>query len=138
MNAYYGIALSHFKSGDPLSALPALSTAISQLDEAMLLEMEECRRQNIDFKKKKWYAFFYFRYLRALCHRVLKNYEESERDYVNIIEAFKEQEGQQICRNIFAMIIIPFEENRRRILRLVDQFQGILDKYEVERDRRIL
>lgn len=36
------------------------------------------------------------------------------------------------------MVIIPFEENRRRILRLVDQFQSILDKYEVERDRRIL
>ena len=74
------------------------------------------------FRKKKWYDYFYFRYLRALSHRVLGNYRDSERDYTDIVESFKEQEGLQICRNIFSMVIIPFEDNRRRILRLVDQF----------------
>lgn len=97
-----------------------------------------CLRNKDNVKKKKWFDYFYFRYLRSLCHRVLGNYQDSERDYTDIVEAFKEQEGRLICRNIFSMVIIPYEDNRRKILRLVDQFQQILEKYEVERDRIIL
>jgi len=138
LNAYYGIALSNFKSGNPGRAVPALDEAIKQLDDRRKASMEEQRQKSLPFKKKPWYAFYYFRYLRALCHRVLGNFSGSERDYTGITDAFRVQEGKQICRNIFAMIIIPFEENRSRILQLVDSFHATVDDYEVDRDRRVL
>lgn len=119
-DAYYGMALSYFKSGNAGSAVFPLDMAVKLLAEEIEQDRQSCIRNHGNFMKKKWFDYFYFRYLRALSHRVLGNHLESERDYAYIVEAFKEQEGRQICRNIFSMVIIPFEDNRRIILRLVD------------------
>ncbi len=66
-------------------------------------------------------------YLRALCHKYLKNYRLSEADYFKMLRAFNKEEGNKIAKYIFGMILMPLETNRKKIMEYVEGFQGILE-----------
>jgi hypothetical protein len=55
-----------------------------------------------------------------MCHRVVGDFEKSKQDYVDIIQAFRINEGKLISKNIFGMIMMPMEKNRKKLLNLVD------------------
>jgi hypothetical protein len=50
--------------------------------------------ENIDITKRAHYDKYYFRYLRALCYRVMMKFKESEKDYCDIIKIFELEEGK--------------------------------------------
>lgn len=75
LDTYYSLALAYFKSGKPQEAVYVLDKAILMLD-------------NIEITQRAHYDKYYFRYLRALCHRALMKFKESEQDYGDIIKIF--------------------------------------------------
>lgn len=82
---------------------------------------------------------FRFRYLRSVCYRVIGDFENSKKDYIDIIKAFEITEGKIISKNIFGMIMMPLEKNRKKLLKLVDQFKEIIDRYQdPEIDHKIM
>ena len=74
-----------------------------------------------------------------MCHRVSGDFEKSKQDYVDIITAFRINEGKLISKNIFGMIMMPMEKNRKKLLNLVDQFKDIIDRFsDPDVDRKIM
>ena len=71
------------------------------------------------------YQFFY---LRALCHKVLKNFDKSDEDYAKIRRAFAITKGKEISMNIFGMLMGPFERNRKKLLMYVNTFESIIER----------
>ena len=47
-------------------------------------------------------------------------------------------EGKKICKNIFIMIQMPLEKDRKRLMQNVEQFASILNRYEERKDRKVL
>lgn len=153
-DSIYGIALSQFKLGCPEKAIGPLNKAIEQLARMNSLNASEEKAkaekehedkleageesEYVKNMRKNFDKYHYFWYLRALCYRMLGNFEDAKRDYRNIMSAFQNQEGRRIASRIIAMIIMPLELNRKKVLRLVEQFHGIIDKYEIDRDRKLL
>jgi hypothetical protein len=80
----------------------------------------------------------YFRYLRALCHKALGNYKESQRDYEALIKVFQMNEGKHFSKQIFSMVMIPLQVNRKTQLKYVETFEQILDRYEDNVNRKVL
>jgi tetratricopeptide (TPR) repeat protein len=106
-DAYHGYALCQFKSGHPDKSLAFLDKVIKMLDDKEL-------------KNRSDYGLFYFRYLRSLCYRAMSRFPESERDYHDLVKIFDIQEGNRISKKIMAMIIMPLEKERKKILLFVD------------------
>ena len=125
LDSYYGAALCFLKNGEPLPAIEKLSQAIILLGGR-------------DIRERKMMHKYYFRYLRAICYRVSGEYKKAEADYVAVKKHFDIQEGTQYCHKIFAMIIMPNERDRRQLQKFVEQFQDVIDMYEVPKDRRIV
>jgi hypothetical protein len=74
-----------------------------------------------------------------VCYRVIGDFENSKKDYIDIIKAFEITEGKIISKNIFGMIMMPLEKNRKKLLKLVDQFKEIIDRYQdPEIDHKIM
>lgn len=97
-------------------------------DAEKKLRMRIIQRQN-----------FHYRYLRSICHRITGDFEKSRKDYVDIYEAFRINEGKLISKNIFGMIMMPMEKNRKKLLKLVDQFKEIIDRFlDPDEDRKIM
>jgi tetratricopeptide (TPR) repeat protein len=102
LDAYYGYALCQFKDGRPQDAAEYLSIAIVALED-------------VDIKKRAQRHKIYFRYLRALCYRVLQDFERSQEDYRSLLRAFELEEGTKFAKYIFAMILMPVETDRKRL-----------------------
>lgn len=82
---------------------------------------------------------YQYRYVRSMCYRTVGEFEKAKQDYVHIVKAFEINEGTLISKNIFGMIMMPMEQNRKKLLRLVDQFRSLIDKYQnTEIDRKII
>ena len=94
LDSYHGYALSQMCLNEPEPALEYLDRAIEQL-------------KDIDIKNRIHFDKFYFRYLRCLCYRMMGKFEKSKKDYGQIQVNFAIQEGKQICKQIFAMVIMP-------------------------------
>lgn len=107
LDAYYGYALCKFKDGDCQQAIDHLSIAIEKLD-------------NRDVKKRSGMHLVYFRYLRSMCYRVSQDFRRSQKDYKDILRAFEIQEGSKYAKNIIAMILMPMETNRKKLLQYVE------------------
>ena len=84
------------------------------------------------------FSKLYFRYLRALCNKALLKFYESQQDYCAINKAFEISEGKAFSRQIFAMVMMPLQANRKSQLRFIETFESILKRYEEDRDRKIL
>ena len=69
---------------------------------------------------------------------MLKNFKQAQKDYCDIYRAFEIQEGRLISLNIFGMVMMPLEVNRKKLLKAVETFKSILDRYEEDKDRRVL
>ena len=59
---------------------------------------------------------YYFFYLRSLCYRILKRFDESGQDYDTIRRAVLLTKGKEITKSIFGMLMGPFEKNRKKLL----------------------
>jgi hypothetical protein len=57
---------------------------------------------------------FHYKYLRAICYRISGKFKEASDDYMSINKVFAIEEGKKICSQIFAMIIMPNEEDRKK------------------------
>jgi len=125
LDAYHGCALCKFKSGDPQGAVEHLDVAVEMLDGA-------------DLASRKNYGKFYWRYLRAICNKVLGNFDAAEDDYRKLKNVFAIQDGRRISKEIMAMVLMPMERSRKTRLQFVDMFKDIIDNYEVEADRKVL
>lgn len=125
LDSYHGYGLCHFKRGDPESAITYLDLAIEKLNDE-------------EIKNRKMFTKFYFRYLRALCHKQLHNFRESQRDYQSINKTFELQEGLRFSKHIFAMVMVPLEANRKKQLKYVEYFNEILKRYDDENDKLLL
>lgn len=125
LDAFFGYALCKFKDGDCEDAIDHLTTAVDKLDGK-------------DVKTRPGMHLVYFRYLRSLCYRVQQDFKRSQKDYRDILRAFEIHEGAKFAKNIFAMILMPMETNRKKLLQYVESFRGILDIYEADQDRRQL
>ena len=73
-----------------------------------------------------------------MCYRTNQDYRKSQKDYRDILKAFELQEGSKFAKNIIAMILMPMETNRKKLLQYVEQFKGIMDMYDTDKDRRQL
>ena len=80
----------------------------------------------------------YFRYLRSLCYKCLRDFSSSQQDYKDILRGIEIEEGSKFAKYIFAMILMPVETNRKKLLEYVDGFKSILDLFEEDKNRRIL
>ena len=60
------------------------------------------------------------------------------KDYKDILGAFELEEGSKFANYIFAMILMPVETNRKKLLEYVEGFKGVLDLFEGKKNRRIL
>ena len=125
IDAYFGYALCQFKGGKPQDAAERLSIAIDQLN-------------NEDIEDRSKRHKIYFRYLRALCYKVMGEFVKSQKDYKDILGAFELEEGSKFANYIFAMILMPIETNRKKLLEYVEGFKGILDLFEGKKNRKIL
>ena len=125
LDAYHGYALCAFKEGDALSAVLYLDKAAEQLGDQ-------------DIKDRQQYHKIYFRYLRALCNKTVMDFQKAQKDYCDIQRAFEIQEGRLISLNIFGMVMMPLELNRKKLLKAVETFKTILDRYEEDKDRKVL
>lgn len=84
VDTYFGLALTYFKSGFPTKAIDILVIAISML-------------KGKEIQERSMFGRYYFRYLRAICYRVVKDYQKSTEDYESLEKIFKIQEGKVIC-----------------------------------------
>lgn len=125
LEAYFGFALSAFKEGRPQDGVDHLTIAIEKLN-------------NVDITDRNKRHLIFYRYLRSLCYRVMQDFKKSQKDYKDILRAFEIEEGSKFAQYIFAMILMPMEVNRRKILKYVEGFRSVMDLYEAEKDRRIL
>lgn len=57
-----------------------------------------------------------------MCNKLLKNYAESEQDYIKMLKFFNKEEGNKIAKYIFGMILLPLEINRKKIMEYVEGF----------------
>jgi hypothetical protein len=73
--------------------------------------------------------------LRALSYRVMGEHELSMKDYQDILRVFELQEGRRFSGFIFAMILMPTETNRRKLIKYTESFRGICELFEAEGDR---
>ena len=58
---------------------------------------------------------FYFWYLRSLCNKILGNFEQSQKDYITINEAFELHEGMTFSKKIFGMIMLPLIKRKDQL-----------------------
>lgn len=159
-DAYHGFALCAFKSGRPDLALEKLDRVIDMivqhkrslaaegkgaLDRSSIsITHDETKKKPgreescLDMQTRDDFSRLYFRYLRALCHKALRNFEESQRDYCSINRAFEISEGKSFSKQILAMVMMPLQANRKSQLRFIENFEEILQRYEEDRDRRVL
>ena len=79
----------------------------------------------------------YFRYLRSLCYRVQGDFENSQKDYKSILRAFEIEEGHKFSKYIFAMILMPTETNRKKLLEYVEGFKSIIDMFETNEPKAL-
>jgi hypothetical protein len=80
----------------------------------------------------------YFRYLRALCHRVNLDFKKSSKDYKELLKCFECEEGVRLAKHIFIMILMPSETDRKKLIYHVNAFKNLLELYEEDKDRRVL
>ena len=125
LDAHFGFALCRFKDGNCEEAIDHLTTAIEKLDGK-------------DIKDRNQRHLVYFRYLRSLCYRVQQDFKRSQKDYKDILRGIELEEGSKFAKYIFAMILMPMETNRKKLLQYVEGFKGILELYEADQDRRLL
>ena len=52
--------------------------------------------------------------------------------------AFELQEGSKYAKNIVAMILMPMETNRKKLLQYVEEFKAIMDLFDADQNRREL
>lgn len=160
-DAYHGFALCAFKGGRADLALEKLNKVIElivhakrahggegkgTLDRSSISGTQEdvTKRRNlkedsfVDMQSRDDYRKLYYRYLRALCNKALLNFEDSQRDYCAINKAFEISEGKSFSKQIFAMVMMPLQANRKSQLKFIEAFEEILTRYEEDRDRKIL
>ena len=125
LDAYYGYAVCQFKDGKPLDAAEHLSIAIDKLGG------KEITKRN---QRNK----IYFRYLRSLCYRVLKDFEKSQEDYRSLLNVFALEEGTKFAKYIFAMILMPLETDRKKLQEYVDGFHSVIGLFEEVKPRAVL
>ena len=58
----------------------------------------------VDIKERNKRHKIYFRYLRALCYKVMGEFEKSQKDYKDILGAFELEEGSKFANYIFHII----------------------------------
>lgn len=51
---------------------------------------------------------------------------------------FELQEGMTFSKQIFAMVMMPLQNNRKKQLKFVEQFYDILLRYDDDKDRKVL
>lgn len=160
-DAYHGYALCAFKLGQPKLAIEKLDKVIDMIitkkkqqlgedfqaspsfkdddkDHQTAVKNHQRMLETLDVYHREDFNKIYFRYLRALCHKALLNYDESQRDYNAINRAFEISEGRNFSKQIFAMIIMPLQVNRKNQLKMIQTFENILERYESDKDRKIL
>jgi len=69
-------------------------------------------------------------YVRCVCNLKLYNYDQVQEDYSLLLPFIRMKEGQQMCKFIFGIIILPIEQNRRRLIDSIEGMNDIMDYFE--------
>ena len=78
-------------------------------------------------------------YIRLLWNLKLWRYDEVQEDYDFLAPAVKTKEGQQLCKYIFGIILLPVEVDRKRIIDCIEGLNDIWNYYEKSNEQtRIL
>ncbi len=75
IDSYFGLALTYFKCGYSMKAIEKLDIAISMLNGR-------------EIQERSMFEKFYFRYLRAIFHKVSNNFKASIADYESLVKVF--------------------------------------------------
>jgi hypothetical protein len=65
-----------------------------------------------------------------LCNLQLNNYDKVQEDYTFLWPFIKVKEGQQMCKYIFGIILLPVEDNRKYLIDAIEGLHDIMQFFE--------
>lgn len=77
-------------------------------------------------------------HIRCLCYIRLNQYQKAQNDYSLLLQYIKIKEGQQMCRYIFGLILLPVEQNRKLITNYVEGLADIMNYFEVNTSSKLI
>jgi len=82
-------------------------------------------------------------YFKAMCYKKLKRYDWAQRDYQQIAEIFKKEEGDRLLHHVVTVILLTLNENRyyqhdqmEQILSLIKAFTKCYPQEESKKLKR--
>jgi hypothetical protein len=82
-------------------------------------------------------------YFKAMCYKKLKRYNLAQRDYQQIAEIFKKEEGDRLLHHVVTVILLTLNENRyyqhdqmEQILSLIKAFTKCYPQEESKKLKR--
>lgn len=116
---YCGIALWKYKQGHFQEWLEIIDTAIHNELQAK----PEALSYGILDNPILWYV-------KIAAWKKLHYYELAEKEYGTLLPYIKKKEGQQLCKYIFGLILLPVERDRKWIINYVEGLYDIMQYFE--------
>ena len=79
-----------------------------------------------------------FWYIRWLWFVKLCQYQKAQDDYNLLLPFIRVKEGQQMCKYIFGLILLPVEQNRKLIINYVEGLADIMNYFEANPHHKVI
>eukprot|EP00347_Sterkiella_histriomuscorum_P021543 403333609 len=111
-DAYYGLSLTYFKLGQYEKAAEEVQRAV------------ECFRKNESLSDIDNMI-----YLKAMCYKNTKNFIKSQRDYNSLQLKFNQNNGKDLIKYIFGILLLPLQEDRKIQADYIENYYELANFY---------